>query len=371
MFLLTYLDRAMFGPLLPYIEREFIIDHAASTRLLLYMSIGYSASMFLSGFVAPHVRPRIMVGVSVTACGMLMLGIAVVPGGLLPVALLLCLMGIAAGQYFNGGLSTMRSLVAPADWSKAISIHEIGPNGSFILGPILAEVAAGYVGWRGSVAIMGGLTLAAGVFFLFAARGGHEVSAPVSFKGMGQALQSPQLWLCAWLMGIAIAGEFAPYSVLTLHLVDDRRLSSEMAAFLLSASRVASPFAVLCGGFVTVRFGTRRTLVFCLCAYALGMFLMAMPWLSALFAGMFTQPMLTAMIFPPIFTLLAEGFPIKDQPIILAIVMPLASFFGVGLMPSVLGMWGDYVSFNAGFVMMGCMVALSLPLMRAIAPGKR
>mgnify|MGYP003618860356 CR=1 FL=1 len=50
MFLLTYLDRAIFGPLLPFLEQEFSINHAASTRLLLFLSIGYSASMFFSGF---------------------------------------------------------------------------------------------------------------------------------------------------------------------------------------------------------------------------------------------------------------------------------------------------------------------------------
>jgi len=65
-----------------------------------------------------------------------------------------------------------------------------------------------------------------------------------------------------------------------------------------------------------------------------------------------------------VFTLLAESFPIKDQPMLLGIGMPLASFMGVGIMPSLLGMWGDYVSFGAGFLMMACMVALSLPLLR-------
>lgn len=363
MFLLTYLDRAMFGPLLPAIEQEFGISHAASTRFLFYISVGYSVSMFLSGFSSSRVRPRIMVGGSLLCCGVVLQGIAAVES--LPLlALLFAALGFSAGQYFNGGLSTMRSLVPPAQWSKAISVHEIGPNASFFLGPILAELGAGWLGWRGTVSAMGWLTFAAGVLFLLFAKGGDYPAAPVSIKGFKKICREPKLWLFTWLMGLAIAGEFAPYSVLTLHMVDERALAPDTAAFLLSISRIAAPFAVLGGGFVTMRLGTRRTLSICLAAYALGMFCMAMPWFGPFVLGIFVQPVLTAMVFPPIFTLLAESFPLKDQPLLLAVGMPVASFMGVGLMPSILGMWGDYVSFGAGFIMMGCMVAASFPLLR-------
>ncbi|MDL2268007.1 MFS transporter [Desulfovibrio sp. OttesenSCG-928-G15] len=369
MFLLTYLDRAMFGPLLPAIEAEFSISHASSTRLLFFMSLGYSCSMFVSGFSSSKIRPRIMVGGAVIATGAVLVLIAHCTN-LTFLALSFCLLGGAAGQYFNGGLSTMRSLVTPRQWSKAISVHEVGPNASFFIGPILAEIGAAWFGWRGVAEYMGYLTIAAGVFFLLAAKGGEYPAAPVSFAGFRTALKQPRLWLFAWLMGLAIAGEFAPFSVLTLHMIDERMLSPETSAFLLSASRVAAPFAVLGGGYITTRLGTRKTLYFCLGVYTIGMFLMAMPWFMPFVVGMFVQPVLTAMIFPPVFTLLAESFPVREQPMYLAIGMPVASFMGVGIMPSVLGVWGDYVSFGAGFIMMGCLVAISFPLLRLL-PAKQ
>ena len=364
MFLLTYLDRAMFGPLLPNLEEEFSISHAESTSFLFYMSLGYSVSVLLSGFSAAKIRPRIMVGVSMLLCGFVMLALASTTNLALLTVLFVAL-GVAAGQYFNGGLSTMRSLVRPSQWSKAISVHEMGPNGSFIIGPLLA-IVAGELGWRDIVSFMGWLTLAGGVVFMLIARGGHAPAAPVSFKGIGGALKKPNLWLFTWLMGLAIAGEFAPYSVLTLHMIDDRSMPPDTAAFLLSTSRIAAPFAVLGGGFITARFGTRRPLVYCLIGYAAGMFLMSMPWVPALVAGMFIQPALTAMVFPPVFTMLAEAFPAQEQPLVLSLGMPMASFLGAGLMPSLLGLWGEHLNFNAGFIMMGCLVALSLPLLKAM-----
>lgn len=365
MFFLTYFDRAMFGPLLPAMEKEFGISHAASTRFLLYISIGYSASIFLSGFSASKIRPRIMVAGSLVLTGTVLIAISLTHSLSALTALFIAL-GAAAGQYFNGGLSTMRSLVPPAQWSKAIAVHELGPNASFFFAPLLAEIAAGMFGWRGAVAGMGWLSLGAGILFLLIARGGEYPALPVSFKGLRKSLADPRLWLFTWLMGIGVCGEFAPFSVLTLYMVEERGMAPELAAALLSASRIATPFAVLAGGFITARHGTRRTLALCLAASALSMFCMAAPWFPAFVTGLFVQPLITAMSFPPIFTLLAESFPLREQPMYLAIGMPLGAFMGAGLMPPILGVCGDYASFTAGFAMIGCMAAVSLPLLRLL-----
>lgn len=365
MFLLSYLDRAMFGPLLPAIEQEFDISHAASTRFLLYISLGYSGSMFFSGFSSSKVRPRVLVSGALLGCGLALLGIAATTNLFLLTLLFICL-GMAAGQYFNGGFSTMRGLVPPSQWTKAIAIHEIGPNASFFFGPLLAEVGSRFLGWRGVASSMGWLSIGAGLFFYFFAKGGECPAAPVSLAGLKETLAKPRLWLFTWLMGLAIAGEFAPFSILTLHMTEERAMSPETAAFLLSASRLAAPFAVLGGGFITTRLGTRRTLYTCLTVYALGMFCMSAPSHALFTAGIFIQPALTAMIFPPVFNLLAESFPAREQPLLLAIGMPIASFMGVGFMPFILGLWGDYASFYMGFAMMGGLVALSLPLMRHV-----
>ncbi|MCL1940254.1 MAG: MFS transporter [Desulfovibrionaceae bacterium] len=369
MFLLIYLARAIFGPLLPAIEQEFGISHAASTRFLLYLSIGFSVSTFLSGYVSSKIRPRIMVGGSLILSGLVLLAISTAAS--LPLLTILFIaLGLSSGQYFNGGLSTMRSLVPLSQWSKAISIHEFGPNISFFLAPLLAGVGVSMFGWRGVSTGMGWLTIGGGLLFLLIAKGGEYPSAPLSFGGFTKALKEPKLWLFTWLVGLGIAGEFAPFSVLTLHMIDERSLSPELTALLLSTSRIAAPIAVLGGGFVTTRFGVRRTLYACLVVYALGMFCMAMPWFPIFTLGLFVQPVLTAMIFPPVFTFLAESFPLRDQPMYLSIGMPLAAFMGAGLMPSILGIWGDLASFSAGFAMMGCLVALSLPLLRLMSDEK-
>ncbi len=352
----------MFGPLLPSLEAEFQIGHAQSTSYLLFMSVGYALSTLLSGFTVSQVSPKLMVSASVFLCGVTLLGISQVQNST-SLALLLFVLGITAGHYFNGGLSTMRNLVPPQQWSTAIAVHELGPNLSFVFGPILGALAEGWLGWRGVTMSMGIFSMLAGLVFFCFARGGGTVAPPFSLHGIRNIIFSPKLWLFTWLMALSIAGEFAPYSVLSLHLMEDRHLSAEVSALLLSTSRIAAPFAVLGGGWVTVRLGMKRTLIFCFSFYALGMMLMASPWLPVAIAGMFIQPVSTAMAFPPVFTYLATSFPAEKQPLLLALGMPMASFVGMGVMSSLLGFWGEHFSFQAGFFIMGCLVAASLPLL--------
>lgn len=361
-FFLNYLSRSMFGPMLPALESAFSISHAASTRLLFYLAAGYSVSLFCSGFSASKVRPRIMVGGTLLVSGASLLALARCES-LISLTLLFLVFGLVAGQQFNAGMSIVRSLVPPRDWNRAISVHEVGPNTCLLLGPLVVEFGVGWWGWQGLTDHFGWLLIAAGAIFLAIGKGGETPAAPVSLTALRKALHEPLLWLFAWVMSLAVAGQFAPYSVMMLHMLDDRHLPPETASFLLSASRVSTPFAVLCGGWLAGRIGTRKTLTLAYGAYAVCMFLLAQPVFAVFTIALFVQPFMTAMVFPSLFTILAKNFP-TEQPMFLAIGMPVASLFGLGCMPPLLGLWGDYAGFGAGFVMMGVIVLISMPLIR-------
>lgn len=368
-YVINYLTRACFGPLLPGIESELAISHVASTRFILCISIGYTTSMFFSGAVCSVVRPRVLVAASLIFGGIVFQGIAVTRD-ILGLSLLFVLFGLVSGQYFNAGMSVLRGLVQPSQWSRAVSINELGPNIGFILAPLAAEFGAIQFGWRGTVSCLGWLSVAIGLLFLFFGKGGDHRGAPISFAGYAKILPNPKLWLFAWFIGLAIAGQFAPFSVMTLHMVNERALGPELAAFLLSASRVATPAGALVGGILTVRFGTRKTLISCFTVYALSLFAMSAPFFYPFAAGLFIQPLFTAMVFPALFTMLTESFSPRRQPMLIGVGVPIGSFFGIGLMPGALGMFGDHLSFAAGFFAMGCAVACSLALLRFLPDGK-
>ena len=368
-FLVTYQARAIFGPLLPYIEAEFHISHAEATRYQMYIALGYSVSMFATVYTTTLIAYRNLVGVAAIISGAALFAIALTPGK--TALIFLCVvLGLATGQYFNAGMGTLRSLASYRQWSKTVAIHEFGPNLSFLLCPIVAVIGARHIGWRGVIAVLGVISLLAGLGFLWKAQGGEGRSPKFFFKGVARLFRNPMLWLFVWMMSLMIGGQFGPYSIMTLHLTEECGLSAANASGLLSSSRLAAPFAVFFGGWLTVRFGTIRALTICLVLHSLSLFCLAMAFMPVKIAGLFLQPMMASMTAPAAFTLIAERFPARKQASALAVGMPLASFIGTGAMPSVLGWCGTHASFSAGFMAMGIFAALSLPLLVLAAKKK-
>ena len=355
---MTYQARAIFGPLLPYIEAEFGIGHEQATRLQLFISLGYSASMFATVYTATLIRYRYLAGLSCAVGGVALVAVALCPDlGLM--SLLCILLGVATGQYFTAGMGTLRSLVTFEQWSKAVSVHEFGPNLCFFLCPIAAVWGASFIGWRGVLVVLGVIACLAGACFVLAGKGGNDTSPPFFFRGVKRVLRNPLLWLMIWMMGICIGGQFGPYSVMMLHLTEDVGFTEHSASWLLSASRMLAPVAVLAGGFITLRVGSLPALIFGFSAHSLSLFCLAADPLSLKIAGLFIQPMTAAMSIPPIFTFLAERFPARKQAMVLALGMPLASFAGTGGIPYLLGISGAHAAFSVGFACMGGLSGLS------------
>jgi NNP family nitrate/nitrite transporter-like MFS transporter len=269
-------------------------------------------------------------------------------------------------MYFTAAMATLGSLVEQRDWSKTVAIHELAPPLGFIAAPLVTEAGMALGGWQNALLGMGCLSLAGGVAFLVFGRGGRALADPPSLQGLGEAFHNPAFRLFGWLFALGVAAEFAPYNVLPLSLTAERGFGQAEASALLSASRLVSPAAVLCGGWLTPRFGVRRTLRFFLLTEALSLMALASPWLPVTIVAMCIQPLAPAFAFPAIFLVLAETFPPGRQSMLLAVSVPAAAGFGTGIMPQLLGACGDHFSFAAGFFCLGLVYLFSLPLLNAL-----
>ncbi|MCC8195074.1 MAG: MFS transporter [Deltaproteobacteria bacterium] len=364
LFLVNYTDRAILGPLLVHMEQSLGLDHVQATSLLLFLSTGFSLGLFSSGFVTSLVAPRGVMAFSAVGSGIMLLCIAH-SQSLGAVRLFFCLMGVAAGTYMPAAMATLGSLVSPENWSRAVAVHEMSPALSFIFSPLLAETIAARSGWQSAMIVMGCLSLMmGGLFFLFG-MGGKEKTDRPSIGGIAEALKRPTFWLFVWLFGLAVGGEFAPYSVLPLSLTSEQGLNSTEASQLLSLSRVASPFTVLMGGWVAVRLGVTRAILLFLVVHGIALTAMALPvsmiGRSGVFAAMALQAMSTAFSFPPLFALLAGSFPPGRQALLLSLSLPMGSYMGGGIIPILLGVCGDYLSFAAGYFCMGALCLATIP----------
>jgi predicted MFS family arabinose efflux permease len=279
------------------------------------------------------------------------------------------LLGMVTGPYLNAGFGILRSLGPEPLWGRFIAAHECAPNAGLLLAPLIAGAGSALLGRQGTLYCLGALCIAAGALFAFRGIGGARTEPPVSFAGFGQALRARGLWFFVCALSLAISAHFGIYSVLTLYLEDELGIPMEQAAVLLSTSRLAAPVAAFAAGRFCARIGTRATLLFAFTLMTAAVVCMALPFFPAFVVGLYVHPLCAALAIPAAFTHLAHAFP-KDMPLYLAIGVPIGSYIGLGVTPMLLGLWGDYVGFTAGFLMTACLTLAFLPfIVRTDRPG--
>jgi NNP family nitrate/nitrite transporter-like MFS transporter len=82
-----------------------------------------------------------------------------------------------------------------------------------------------------------------------------------------------------------------------------------------------------------------------------------------LFRGaLFVQPMLSTAFFPPIWTILSDIVDPRSRNLGVSLIVPPAFIIGGGILPMVIGAFGDAGMFPVGFVLWGVMTFLSFGL---------
>lgn len=353
-FFINYLPRSLVSPLLVPMEAELNMSHSQATGLLLLLSAGFSVSMALSSVLSRVLAHRTVAALSAVAGGLALGTFAFVETRVQAGAAILCF-GLSAGLYFPSGMATLASLVRHKDWGKAIAVHELAPNVSFIAAPLIASLALAFMSWREVLCLTGAVSFVLGLMFLFFGRGGEkqrEGNLPVSCRSL---LVRPRLWLFVVLIGLSIGGEYAPFSVLPLYLVNEKGIPFDTTNSILSASRLACPFVVLAAGIVADRLGTKTAVRLYLIFHGVMLFGVGLASGMLLTGSIIMQALLTAFVFPAVFKLLAEAFTPAEQTTAMSLIMPMAAVLGTGIIPAILGMCGDAGSFGAGFIAMGLM----------------
>lgn len=370
LFFLNYAARTTLSPLMVYLERDLGVGHAQSTSLLFLQGLGFAVSQAMAGFLVGYLPPRRVAGTCLAASGVCLLCMPLAHT-LDAARVLFLLFGLTAGFYFPAGMATLGSLVRPKDWGKAVGIHELAPNLNFIIVPLVALAALQFTDWRGVFALVGGAMLLTGLIFLRFGLGGESPTARPSFTGSAALLRTPATWIISLLLAVSMSGEFAVFSVLQLYLVNEVGFSAHQANLILSLSRLATPLAVLGGGWAADALRPLAVLRLCLLAHALGLGLMAARHEALILTGACLQALSIAFCFPSLFKAISGCFALDKQPVLFSLTMPAAALISAGIMPWFFGLCGEYAGFGLGFAVLGGLSALSvltLPLLRPRRP---
>jgi len=365
-FFLNFMARIIQAPLMPAIEAELGISHGAAGSLFFTISIGYFISLMGSGFVSARLKHRGVIILSSLSVGLILMVIAA-SSSLWAIRGSLVVLGLAAGLYLPCGIATLTGFVGRPHWGKAIAIHELAPNLSFVVAPLFAEVVLIWFSWRGALVLLGAATVL--ITLLFASsrsRVGDFAGEAPNFRSLSALAGEPSFWLMVLLFSLGISSTLGIYTMLPLYLVNEHGFERDFANTVVAFSRLIGVVMALVGGWVTDRFGPKRTLgiVFLLTGgFTLLLGLSPTRWVSAV---VFMQPMVAVCFFPAGFAALGMVVPPSARNIAVSFTTPMAFMIGAGAVPTLIGVIGDMRSFGLGVSLVGGLILAGALLPRLL-----
>jgi NNP family nitrate/nitrite transporter-like MFS transporter len=360
-FLFNFLARFVWGPLLPAIENDLGISHTAAGSLFIYITIGYFIGVFVSGYCSFKFNHQKTIVISSFACSLALIA-ATFASSLIVLKGLLILIGTTAGLYLPSGIASMTYGLKTREFGKAFAVHEIAPSLGFILGPLLAEIVLRWDTWQSALWPIALCLITVGALYSRRNYTDDYRGEPQTLGNMQRVFATPAFWFMLILFMLCIGANVGVYSMLPLYLQAERGLDQTFSNLILSASRFASMLVPVFSGWMTARYGPRRVMAVTLLLTGIATIFLGLTPNRWLWLPLVLQPVLVSSFFPSGWAMLAAMVSSGFRNLIVALMMPMAMLVGGGLLPTVIGAFGDAHMFYAGFVLLGTIVAASTVL---------
>lgn len=355
-FSLNFLSRIVFSPLMPIIEEELKIGHREAGSLFFLVSFGYCFGLLFSGFISSWLshRKTIIISSFIVGLTLLIMGLS---SSLWAIRISLFIIGVGAGFYLPSGMATLTALVHPRHWGKAIAIHELAPNLGFIFAPLMVEFLLGWFTWQSVLILLGIGSVAMGILFHLKGKGGHFLGEAPRPKTLQTLFRESSFWLMVLFFSFGIGTSFGAYSMIPLYLVSERGTDRTWANTVLALSRVLTLGTSIVSGWVTDRLGVKKTLraVFLTSGIATGLIGLIPEgrWIVIL---IFVQSILATSFFPAGFSALSQIGPGSIKNLTVSFTIPIGFLIGGGVIPAMIGFFGERGSFSSGFISLGLAV---------------
>ncbi len=356
-FFLNFTCRIIVAPLLPIIEKDLGFSHGDAGSLFLFLSIGYFISLLGSGHISSRITHRKTIAVSAIAVGTA-LSLISFSKSLFAMRFCVFLLGISAGTYLPSGISTVTSLVNPKHWGKAVAIHEIAPNLSFVLTPLLAEMLLHWFIWRNILLLIGIFSVIMGFVFIHFGKGGNFLGESPNYSSIKSIIEIPAFWILIFLFGLAITGSLGIYNMLPLYLVTEHGLSQEWANSLVGISRISTIGMAFLSGWATDRLGPKTVMVSVFLITGVLTLLLGIVSTNWIAIVVFLQPMLAVCFFPAGFAALSSISTPENRNVAISLTIPIAFVLGGGAVPALIGIMADKGYFAWGISLSGALIMI-------------
>ena len=354
-FSINFLSRVVLAPLMPRVKADLAISNAEAGSLFLLISLGYFTTLLASGFISSRLAHRRTIISSSIASGLALIFISI-GTELWQMRLGLIALGLAAGPYLPSGLATITTLIKPRNWGKAIAIHEMAPNMSFVVAPVIAEVFLLWFSWRTVFLVLGISAILLALVYSRLGRGGDFCGEALGYSSVKQILSRPSFWIMVALFSLGISSTLGIYTMLPLYLVTDHAMARNWANTLIAFSRIAGIGLALVGGWASDYFGPKRILRLVLALTGMMTIFIGLASPSWIAVAVFLQPVMAVCFFPAALALLSMVSTNRERSVMISLTIPVAFLLGGGGAPALIGFVGDVSSFGLGIALVGSLI---------------
>jgi NNP family nitrate/nitrite transporter-like MFS transporter len=351
--------RIIFAPILPIIEDEFFISHARASSIFVFLSVGYGISMLGSGVYAGRIGYRKSIVLSLFVSCIVFFLIPFVRNFFL---LYLCgfTIGLASGIYLPSVLPLITEYYAERRWGKSIVIHDSAAPTAIFFIPLIVLALLHVVDWRGIFYVFSAAFLA-GALVLACIR--HDVKIGHAPQGMfGSLIRGRSLWIMTILSVFGAAANLGLYAIIPLYLTKELSMSLEAANSVLGISRLGGIAVAISAGFFIDRLNLVVVLFVILLASGVLTVLTAVASIAWIPFLLFVQAGVVTGFFPVALVVIARMFDRQARGMATGVVLTLSVILGGGLMPYLLGLAGDHITFRYGILMLGIIICLASTL---------
>lgn len=358
----SLMGRAIFSPLMPYLQEELSIPLATVGMLFLLVSISFSLVMIFSGYLTAWFGHGNTV---VAALLMILVGLVISASASNWVILaigMICI-GAGGGTYAPSGIAMINSKISIDKRSTAFSFHELGSNGAVLLAPIIVLAAVPLLGWRGVLLMLACHAGLAAIAFYFFGTPGSGVGAKPNLSTIGTILRLPHAYVGMLMFSTSLAGLHGVYSILPAYLVEHSTWSAEHVNSLVTLSRLISISVLLLAGPIIRYMGKRNTIIMVLLFTGLLTGLISLAEGRLLEVVVVFQPALIAVMFPAQLSCLADIGEAWYQNVTTALVVTVGMVIGSGVVPALVGVLGDLGIGWSSFVALALFMFLAVVIL--------
>ena len=359
-FFLSYSGRSITGPLLPSLEFDLGLSHAQCGGLFVFLFLGYLIALLGSGFAAAQIGHRRTIILSAGGVGVTLLAVAT-SHSLWALRVGLFAVGLACGLYPPSGIAALTKLAKPAQWGRAIGIHDMAPNLSIVVTPALAGILIHWTSWRAVYLLFGVMAILVGFAF---ARYGPSVAGRGQIPNLivlRSLLGRSSLWIMCILFSLGAAGMVGVYNMLPLFLTSVHGFHASSANLIVGLSRVPGIGMALVAGWLTDRMGPNKAMAVVLAGSGFLVALIGIESGTPLVVVIFLQAAVAPCFFPAGLAAVSRLFPFASRNLAIAIAVSFSGFVGSGLISGLMGLLADKGLFGTGLMLNGLMVLAGVP----------